>query len=73
MPNRDLLPEFREDLEGAFVRYLADLPDGPDLSTGQRVTRSWAAWKCRIFAVAPADRVSLSSAMPHRRQTRYGA
>jgi menaquinone-9 beta-reductase len=38
-PNNDQLPEFREDLEGAFVRYLADLPNGPDLSSGQRVSK----------------------------------
>jgi flavin-dependent dehydrogenase len=38
-PTKDRLPEFREDLEGAFVRYLADLPDGPDLSAGRRVTK----------------------------------
>jgi flavin-dependent dehydrogenase len=39
MPPKDQLPEFREDLEGAFVRFFADLPDGPDLSTGRRVTK----------------------------------
>jgi flavin-dependent dehydrogenase len=39
MPHKDRLPEFREDLEGAFARYIADLPDGPDLSTGRRVTK----------------------------------
>ncbi len=38
-PTKDRLPEFREDLEGAFVRYLADLPEGPDLSAGRRVTK----------------------------------
>ncbi len=38
-PNNDQLPAFREDLEGAYVRYFADLPDGPDLSAGQRVSK----------------------------------
>lgn len=38
-PTKDRLPEFREDLEGAFVRYFADLPEGPDLSAGRRVTK----------------------------------
>jgi menaquinone-9 beta-reductase len=38
-PTKDQLPEFREDLEGAYVRYLADLPEGPDLSAGRRVTK----------------------------------
>jgi menaquinone-9 beta-reductase len=38
-PTKDQLPEFREDLEGAFVRYLADLPEGPDLSAGRRVSK----------------------------------
>jgi flavin-dependent dehydrogenase len=31
--------EFREDLEGAFARYIADLPEGPDLSKGRRVSK----------------------------------
>jgi flavin-dependent dehydrogenase len=39
MPTKDELPQFREDLEGTFVRYLADLPEGPDLSAGRRVTK----------------------------------
>jgi menaquinone-9 beta-reductase len=38
-PHKDQLPEFREDLEGAFDRYLADLPEVPDLSAGQRVSK----------------------------------
>jgi menaquinone-9 beta-reductase len=38
-PTKDQLPEFREDLEGAYVRYFADLPEGPDLSAGRRVTK----------------------------------
>lgn len=32
LPGANELPQFREDLEGAFVRYFADLPEGPDLS-----------------------------------------
>ena len=39
VPHMDRLPEFREDLEGAFSRYFAELPGGPDLSTGRRVTK----------------------------------
>ncbi|HEU4978700.1 MAG TPA: NAD(P)/FAD-dependent oxidoreductase [Solirubrobacteraceae bacterium] len=31
-PHRDRLPEFREDLEGAYRRSLDALPDAPDLS-----------------------------------------
>jgi flavin-dependent dehydrogenase len=38
-PTRDELPRFREDLEDAFVRYFDDLPEGPDLSAGRRVTK----------------------------------
>jgi menaquinone-9 beta-reductase len=72
-PTKDRLPEFREDLEGAFVRYFADLPEGPDLSAGRRVTKIMGRLTCRTFAVAPADRVSLSSGTPHRRQTRSWA
>ena len=39
MPTKDELPKFREDLEGAFVRYFSDLPEAPDLSAGRRVTK----------------------------------
>ena len=39
MPTKDQLPEFREDLEGAFVRFFDDLPEMPDLSAGRRVTK----------------------------------
>ena len=38
-PHKRRLPEFREDLEGAFARYIAELPDGPDLSAGTRVSK----------------------------------
>lgn len=36
-PHRDRLPEFRADLEGAYHRSVAALPDGPDLSAATRV------------------------------------
>jgi flavin-dependent dehydrogenase len=35
-PHRDRLPEFRSDLEGAYLRYLAQLPDAPDISNATR-------------------------------------
>src|SRR3954452_8477591 len=35
-PHRDRLPEFRDDLEGAYMSMLAALPDAPDLSRAQR-------------------------------------
>ena len=38
-PHKDRLPEFRADLEGAYARYIGALPDGPDLSAGQRVSK----------------------------------
>jgi menaquinone-9 beta-reductase len=38
-PHKDRLPEFREDLEGAFVRYCAALPEAPDFSAARRVTK----------------------------------
>jgi flavin-dependent dehydrogenase len=38
-PHKDRLPEFREDLEGAFVRFFAAVPGAPDLSVGQRVSK----------------------------------
>jgi flavin-dependent dehydrogenase len=38
-PHKRRLPEFRADLEGAYARYMAELPDGPDLSAGTRVSK----------------------------------
>jgi flavin-dependent dehydrogenase len=38
-PHEDRLPEFRADLEGAYSRYLAALPDAPDLSGAQRESK----------------------------------
>jgi flavin-dependent dehydrogenase len=35
-PHESRLPEFREDLEGAYMRYIAALPDAPDLSGATR-------------------------------------
>ena len=35
-PHLNRLPEFREDLKGAYVRYLGALPDPPDLSGATR-------------------------------------
>lgn len=38
-PHRDRLPEFRSDLEGAYMRYMAELPDAPDLSHATRESK----------------------------------
>jgi flavin-dependent dehydrogenase len=38
-PHRDRLPEFRSDLEGAYLRHLAALPDAPDLSDATRESK----------------------------------
>jgi flavin-dependent dehydrogenase len=38
-PHRDRLPEFRADLEGAYLSYLAELPDAPDLSRATRESK----------------------------------
>jgi flavin-dependent dehydrogenase len=38
-PHRDRLPEFRSDLEGAYLRYVAALPDAPDLSRATRESK----------------------------------
>jgi menaquinone-9 beta-reductase len=38
-PHRDRLPEFREDLEGAYMSYIAALPDAPDLSRATRESK----------------------------------
>ena len=35
-PHRDRLEEFRSDLEGSYLRMVASLPEGPDLSTAHR-------------------------------------
>jgi flavin-dependent dehydrogenase len=38
-PHRDRLPEFRADLEGAYMRSVAALPDAPDLSGATRESK----------------------------------
>lgn len=38
-PHRDRLPEFRADLEGAYMSYVAALPDAPDLSDATRESK----------------------------------
>jgi flavin-dependent dehydrogenase len=38
-PHRDRLSEFRADLEGAYLRYVAELPDAPDLSGATRESK----------------------------------
>jgi menaquinone-9 beta-reductase len=38
-PHRDRLPEFRSDLEGAYMRYVQALPDAPDLSGATRESK----------------------------------
>jgi flavin-dependent dehydrogenase len=35
-PHRDRLPEFRADLEGAYARFVQELPDAPDMSGATR-------------------------------------
>jgi menaquinone-9 beta-reductase len=37
--HKDRLAEFREDLEGAFTRACESLPEGPDFSAAERVTK----------------------------------
>jgi 2-polyprenyl-6-methoxyphenol hydroxylase-like FAD-dependent oxidoreductase len=38
-PHRSRLPEFQADREGAYARMLAGLPDPPDLSDAERVSK----------------------------------
>jgi flavin-dependent dehydrogenase len=38
-PHRDRLPEFRSDLEGAYTRFVAALPDAPDMSGATRESK----------------------------------
>jgi menaquinone-9 beta-reductase len=38
-PHRDRLPEFRENLESAYRRFVAGLPDGPNLAAATRESR----------------------------------
>jgi flavin-dependent dehydrogenase len=38
-PHRDRLPEFRADLDGAYMRMLESLPDAPDLSGATRESK----------------------------------
>jgi flavin-dependent dehydrogenase len=38
-PHKRRLPEFRADLEGAYERYMGNLPDGPDFASATRVSK----------------------------------
>jgi menaquinone-9 beta-reductase len=38
-PHRDRLPEFRADLEGAYARFVEDLPDAPDMGGATRESK----------------------------------
>lgn len=38
-PHKRRLPEFRADLEGAYSRYMADLPDAPALAGATRISK----------------------------------
>jgi menaquinone-9 beta-reductase len=38
-PHRDRLPEFRADLEGAYAKFVNELPDAPDLSGATRESK----------------------------------
>jgi 2-polyprenyl-6-methoxyphenol hydroxylase-like FAD-dependent oxidoreductase len=37
MPTKDRLPEFKQDPEGALVKFLADVPEAPPIRDGHRV------------------------------------
>jgi len=39
MPTKSELPRFRHDLESSFLETLRSLPDGPDLSSAERVSK----------------------------------
>ena len=64
-PHRDRLPEFRADLEGAYLRYLAALPDAPDLS--QRHARVQAAGQARPAERQPPGRAARAGLRGRRR------
>lgn len=38
-PRKERLPEFRADLEGAYMRYMSALPDGPDFASARRMSK----------------------------------
>lgn len=38
-PSKERLPEFKNDLEGSFVRFFENLPMGPRLSDAERVSK----------------------------------
>jgi 2-polyprenyl-6-methoxyphenol hydroxylase-like FAD-dependent oxidoreductase len=53
---KERLPEFKEDLEGAFVRFFENLPLGPRLSEARRVSK--------IMGVIEQSNVSRPAARP---------
>jgi flavin-dependent dehydrogenase len=54
--SKERLPEFKKDLEGAFVRSFEDLPLGPPLSSAERVSK--------IMGATNLTNVSRSAARP---------
>ena len=64
-PHRDRLPEFRDDLEGAYLRYIAALPDAPDLS--RRDARVQAARQARPAERQPPGRAARPGLRRRRR------
>ena len=54
MPTKDKLDDFKQDIEGNFYRYLQALPDGPDLSQGERVSDVFGVLKYDLISRQPA-------------------
>ena len=45
MPTVDQLPSFKQDIEGNLLRRLRNLPDGPDLAHGERISQIYGMLK----------------------------
>jgi menaquinone-9 beta-reductase len=59
-PHRDRLEEFRTDPVGALERFIAALPDGPDLAAAERASRPAPAWDHPQIRRAPVPRPRLA-------------
>jgi flavin-dependent dehydrogenase len=56
VPTKDKLDDFKKDIEGNFLRFFKRLPDGPNMSYGERVSD--------IFGILKYDLISRQTVLP---------
>jgi 2-polyprenyl-6-methoxyphenol hydroxylase-like FAD-dependent oxidoreductase len=58
--HRSRLPEFRDDLEGAYLRHISALPDGPVLDGAERISKVIGAIDYDQNLIRPAARPGIA-------------